>query len=186
MTFVSRLLHRRNLALASLFLGLAFSAPAAAAEEKEDYGKLIRVIPKEFPALSLFQQGKENAETVADWKGQVVILNFWATWCGPCVQEMPSLNALAKQYEGKKLRIIPASQDVTGFLTIKTFYRRQKLDALPVYWDKDTEAFKALGVTILPISYILGKDGRVIGHVKGGYDWESDEMKQFIDRVLEQ
>ena len=180
MTHHFRLLHRRNLALASLFLCLC--APISA--NADSYGVLQTVAPQQVPALQLMQADKAAAQSQADWQGQVGVLNFWATWCAPCVKEMPSLNALAKHYAGKPVLIVPAAQDITGFLTIKTFYRRQKLDALPLFWDKDTASFQALGLNVLPASFVLDQKGQMIARVDGTYDWNSEEMHRLIDAAL--
>lgn len=183
MLIFSRLLHRINPVLASLFLlGMAVMPRAASADE--EYGALQQLAPTPAPPISLLRADRETLETQEDWKGKIVILNFWATWCGPCVKEMPSLNALAKAYADKDVLVIPASQDITGYLTIKTFYRRKNLDALPVIWDKDSFSFKSFELSVLPVSIILDRQGQVIARVSGDFDWDSTDFHAYLDKAL--
>jgi len=163
---------------------VAFSAADAFAFDETKYNTLTYPAPAPLKALSLLTPGTEAPVSSQDWKGKVVVLNFWATWCGPCVKEMPSLNALAKSYEGKNVLVIPASQDVTGFITIKAFYRRHKLDHLPVYWDKGFTAFKTLGLSVVPVSLVIDRQGMIIGWVEGVIDWDGPEVHALIDKAL--
>lgn len=182
-----RLLHRRNPPLARIFLALALLACPlpALAEDVSVYNELTTPAYTPLPDLEFLTPGDNGPMTSESWKGKVVVLNFWATWCTPCVKEMPSLNALAKSYSTNDVLVIPASVDTTDILTIKTFYRRHKLDALPVVWDRESASFKKLGLSVVPISVVIDPKGMMIGWVEGTIDWNGDEVHALIDKALE-
>ncbi len=146
--------------------------------------------PKPVAAISVQKAETHGPDTPESWRGKVVVLHFWATWCTPCVEEMPDMNRLAKRYAGNRdVLIVPVSQDMTGFLTIKTFYRRHELSALPMYWDEKAAAFKALGLNALPTTLILDRDGRVTAQIRGQADWDENgegEIATLIEEALGQ
>lgn len=122
------------------------------------------------------------------FSGRVVLLNFWATWCGPCVREMPSLDRLAAQAPAD-LAVVPVSLDEDGCPTVARFYRNHRLAHLDMYFDVDGRtshgrggATAGTGFAIygLPISYVIDKTSRVRGYIAGAVEWDSDEATALL------
>lgn len=122
---------------------------------------------------------------LADLKGQVVVMNIWATWCAPCKVEMPTLAKLQAAYAGKPLAVVPVSIDSeSSGVEAKLFIAKN--DPLKFYHDRDMKLpFKmsppAQGA---PTTVIYGKDGLEIGRVAGEADWAGAEARALIDRAL--
>jgi peroxiredoxin len=116
-------------------------------------------------------------------KGNVVILNFWATWCGPCKAEMPSLNNLYVEFKNKGLVVLAISVDATE-KPVLSFISEKKL-ALPVLMDKSKEVyFDSYAVMGLPATFIIDRRGVLIEKIMGEQEWDSPKMKEKILNLL--
>ena len=122
-----------------------------------------------------------NAVTLQRFAGQVVVLNLWASWCAPCVREMPSLNALARR--APETAVVAVSMDVQGPQVACEFFRRKGLDHLDVYHDPDGRLMQALGLYGLPASVVIDRDGQVAAMFQGEVDWNGAEMRELLARV---
>lgn len=131
------------------------------------------------PAL-VFEDKPGHQLALQDFKGKVVILNLWATWCGPCVKEMPALDALQAQLASKGIEVLALSEDSRGQDAVDAFYKKHQLTHLKTYIDVSGHAPSALHAVGLPTTYLIGKDGRIIGYWQGGVDWLSPEVGQAI------
>lgn len=128
-----------------------------------------------------------NEHKLSDYKGKVVFLNFWATWCSPCRSEMPHIEELYKEYNENKGDIIilgianPGGQekDIDG---IKEFLNNNKY-SFPVVFDESGEMFGRYGISSFPTTYMIDKDGNVFGYVTGALT--KDMMKNIINQTLE-
>ncbi|MGO9015624.1 MAG: peroxiredoxin family protein [Dissulfurispiraceae bacterium] len=121
--------------------------------------------------------------SLSEFKGNVVILNFWATWCGPCKAEMPSLNNLYLEFKNKRLVVLAISVDPTE-RPVLSFIADKKL-ALPVLMDKTKEVyFDSYAVMGLPTTFIIDKNGVLIQKILGEQDWDSPQMKEKILNLL--
>ena len=118
----------------------------------------------------------------SDLKGKVVLLNFWATWCPPCVDEAPSLNALQH-------RIAPLGGTVLGVSVdddeqaYQEFIKRYGL-AFPTYRDTSKQIPLTYGTTMFPDTYIIDRNGKLDRKIVGAQDWGSTEMTQYLDNLL--
>ena len=133
------------------------------------------------PALRLQDlDGKPHA--LEDYRGKVVLVNFWATWCEPCREEMPSIERLRASMAGRPFAVLavnlaePESR-VRGFLN-------QVPLAFPVLLDQDRAAAKAWKVRFLPATFIVGPDGRVRYSYFGEFDWSRDSVRKTIAALL--
>lgn len=111
--------------------------------------------PPEIPLLDL---DDKPAGAVADFKGEAVVLNFWASWCKPCQLELPALQKLAKERAGQKVKFLTVNLDTTGAVARK-FIEKKKLD-LPVYRLKP-EVIRALNLQSVPVTIVFAPDGKV-------------------------
>jgi len=118
-----------------------------------------------------------------DLTGKVVLLNFWATWCGPCREEMPSLARLQSQFDPAQVRVVTVTTDVYP-QGIKQFLDHLGID-LPVLFDEDQELSRRLMVRGLPTTVLIGQDGHAIGRAVGPRSWDSRESVALVRQVLD-
>lgn len=124
------------------------------------------------------------AKGIDDYKGDVVLLNIWATWCGPCRVEMPSMQRLEERLGPKGLRIVAVSVDVAGMETrIKEFSEELKL-SFEILHDAPGTIQRQYQTTGVPETFIIGRDGRVRRRVIGADDWASPANIAFLERLL--
>ena len=121
-----------------------------------------------------------------EMKGEIVVINFWASWCGPCVQEVPSLLKLMKEYQGK-IRLIAISEDssvedIQVFLKSFPDFKNVQTN---IFWDEKHEFMKMFDVKALPESYVADKDLKLVKKLTGALDWYTPEAKEYIKGVLE-
>lgn len=168
--------------LALVFYFVLAAAPATA----EDPGFAVDH-PKErqpAPNFSLPDAaGKRHAP--ADYRGQVVLINFWATWCAPCRDEMPALEQLWRRYRERGLMILGIAADRGDRQAVMAYAERIGID-FPILYDSDGSARKRYEVVGLPMSYLLGRDGKFSGRVIGLRDWTSDGARAFIEDLLDE
>jgi thiol-disulfide isomerase/thioredoxin len=139
------------------------------------------------PPTYVFFDGTGKKVTLADFKGKVVVMNLWATWCAPCKVEMPTLAKLAEAYAGKPVAVLAVSIDKPDVLDqAKAFIAQQA--PLAFYNDPEAKLPWALqpAANGMPTTIILGKDGLERGRISGEADWAGAGAKAVIDKVLAQ
>lgn len=161
----------RGLAVLMLYFA---PAPGSAAELKLWTGGPA-------PALAL-KDLKERDHRLADYKGRVVLINFWATWCAPCRDEMPSIQRLKEKLAGRPFVILAVNLDEPQS-RIEKFLSEVKLD-FPILLDPGRRVAKGWGARILPASYIVGPDGRVRYTVVGEINWDHEQVVSRITELL--
>ena len=124
-----------------------------------------------------------NTVTLSEYRGSVVFINFWATWCGPCRVEMPAMEALYKAFERKDFEILAISTDSQGVAVTRPF-RNQLGLTFPILHDSDYRVGLAYGARSLPMSFLVDRKGVIIHRIFGARDWESPEAKEIIRTAL--
>ena len=172
--------RRHLLNAAAAVLPLALPAWARAAD-----GPVPKPWPagQATPALSL-PSWQGGVRDLASLRGRPVLLNFWASWCPPCVVEMPSLELLATRFVADGLEVLAINFRETD-ATVRRFIEQTAL-SLPVLRDRDGAAAKAFGVRIFPSSIAIGRDGRARFSVTGEVDWMGAEAHRWLAPVLAQ
>ncbi len=126
-----------------------------------------------------------KAFELAQLKGKIVIVNFWASWCNPCVEEFPSLLKMLDHYKGEVVLVGISgdsnAEDIHKFLSVF----KAKNANLTVIWDKEMKIAKSLGTFALPESYILGRDLKLIRKIAGVDDWASADAIGFFDELVQ-
>lgn len=119
-------------------------------------------------------------KTLQDFAGRPLIVNLWATWCTPCVAEMPTLDALAAQQGAKGALVLTLSQDTQGLDAVKPFFARHKLPHLPAYADPENRFGFHYNTGVLPTTVLYDAQGKEIVRVVGAMDWEGAEGRKLI------
>ena len=127
------------------------------------------------------QNGREMV--LSEYDGQFVLLNIWATWCAPCVAEIPSLDALQAKYKNKNLQVVTISMDM-AMEDAEAFFNAKGIKQLDVYHDPSLSVASDLGVSGLPISVIYNENGRELARISGEVDWMSPEVTRLLDYLL--
>jgi peroxiredoxin len=137
---------------------------------------------KHAPLFTLKDTQGKNV-SLSDFKGKVVLINFWATWCGSCKAEMPSLNNLYRALKDKGFAILAISTD-SSEIPVRYFVAERGI-SFPVLMDKDKMVYSDKYAVIgLPMSFLIDRDGVIVGRVVGEVEWDSPEMKNKITGVL--
>ena len=133
------------------------------------------------PALELNDLGG-GGHSLADYRGKVVLLNFWATWCGPCRDEMPSMELLKKKLSGRPFVVLAVNVDEPES-RVRNFLAQLPLD-FPVLMDPGKRVTSAWKVRILPASFLIARDGRVRYTVTGELDWANEHVVKLVSELL--
>lgn len=132
-----------------------------------------------------FKNLEGELKSLADYRGQVVVMNLWATWCAPCVKELPSLIRLQADMNRDDVRMLPVSMDVgktSG--DIRAFWQRHDLKPIPVFIDTFNEVALHLPLEGMPTTIIFNRDGGMIYKMVGDTDWSSPKAIRFINTLL--
>lgn len=170
-----------TVALALLFV---FSAALAAEQGPIKIGEFIPLTPPQPAPEASFTAVDGEPASLADFKGKPAVVNLWATWCQPCLKEMPSLERLETQVGGK-LTIAAVSQDHAGAKVVKPFVADKGLDKLSIYLDPQGNLARAFKVRGLPTSIVLDAAGQVVGRVEGGAEWDSAKMRAVLQPLID-
>ncbi|WJS84533.1 TlpA disulfide reductase family protein [Paracoccus sp. TOH] len=141
--------------------------------------KLAQTDPTPVPATE-FTDPEGGTHSLADWKGKVVLLNFWATWCAPCREEMPSLDALQAEMGGEDFEVVAIAAGHNPPPAVKKFLDEEKIANLPVRLDPRQKLAREMGVMGMPVTVLIDRDGNEIARLIGGADWSSDVAKALI------
>ncbi len=153
---------------------VAASAPAAAPEPKSaDF--IWYDAPKDAPA-TVFKDAADADKTLADFKGKALVVNFWATWCAPCVKEMPTLDALQAQMGGDTFQVLTISQDREGAKVAQPFVEKNGWKNLGLYTEPQGRFQRDASIRGLPTTIIIDKAGKEVGRVEGEVMWTSAEV----------
>ncbi len=167
----------------AVVLLLALSAALAADEEKMRLGEFIPESPPQPAPEVTFTDADGNPASFADFKGKPVVVNLWATWCQPCLKEMPSLNQLQATYPGK-LVVAAVSEDRGGGKLVVPFVAAMGLKDLKIYLDPKSDAVHAFHVRGLPTSIVIDAKGKVVGRVEGAAEWDSPAIRAVLEPLM--
>jgi thiol-disulfide isomerase/thioredoxin len=173
-------------ALLTLLLLFTPAALPAGAEPAAGQAPLGEFIPSSSlrPAPQIgFADPEGEAVSLRDFSGKLLLVNLWATWCAPCRHEMPSLDRLQTRL-GDKITILAISEDMGGSKAVTPFIAKLGLKALKTYLDPKNAVGQAFKVDGLPTSFLIDRQGRVLGRVEGEAEWDSPKMLGVIELFL--
>ena len=148
-------------------------------------GQRTRII-REGDVAPAFRLASLDGRTVdlASYRGKVVMVHFWATWCPPCVEELPTLERLHRAYFGKDLEVLAVSVDEGGAGAVTQFMQKNRF-ALPVLLNPDQSVSRAYGTFKFPETYLVDREGIVRRKIIGAIDWMQPAALQFVQAMLE-
>lgn len=157
------------------------SARAASPAPALEFG-----LPKNPPPLEdlRFVDADGQERTIADFRGKLLLVNVWATWCGPCRTEMPSLDRLQAKLGGSEFQVIALSVDAGGVRDVRRFYTQLELKNLAIFVDSSGRTMPGLRISGLPTTLLIDRDGKEIGRTMAPADWDQPAALALIRRNL--
>lgn len=131
-----------------------------------------------------FRDPDGTIRNLSDYRGRVVLFNAWATWCGPCINEMPALDETQAQLGGSDFQVLPVSMDRGGAMTVDLFYRAHNLKNLPILVDHQAQIARLLKPRGLPFTLLIDREGNEIGRALGEVFWSAPEGLRFLKRYI--
>jgi|TARA_B110000495_G_scaffold182685_1_gene178419 peroxiredoxin len=160
------------LAISCLALLFVLLVSAQAAEEEA-------MVAPNFTLKNL--DGEEVS--LSQFRGKYVLVNFWATWCGPCKVEMPSLEGLYQRFKNKNFALLAISNDMFGSTIVKPFVKTKNLN-FPILLDQRLKVSNAFGVISLPSTFMIDPEGKIIGSLFGAEDWATPSNILYFENLL--
>ena len=175
------------LAMAFIAISLNFAASAGAGDAPPLNGAManftLAETAKQAPDIS-FTTADGKRRELSDWRGKVVLLNFWATWCAPCRQEMPALDALQAALGDEKFEVIALSSERKGLAQVKPFFDDIGIQHLTTYLDPTLKSQRAFRVIGLPTTVLIDRQGMIVGRLAGPAEWNNQDVKALIRHFL--
>jgi thiol-disulfide isomerase/thioredoxin len=173
-------------ALVFLLVAPGLGARAEDGADMPDRTKLGEFVPSSqpfaAPPISLTDSDGRTLE-LSELRGKLVLVNLWATWCEPCLREMPSLERLQSRL-GARITVLAVSEDRGGNKTVEPFIAKIGLKSVKIYIDPKSEVGHAFGARGLPTSFLIDREGRVLGRVEGAAEWDSPKILGVLEPLL--
>lgn len=171
----------------ALFLGVngAFAADVDwDALRQAGMSKLAEVSPP-VPAPDIAFTDRDGGQhSLEDWRGKVLLVNFWATWCAPCREEMPSLDQLQVEMGGDDFEVLTIAAGRNPLESIDKFFDEVGLENLPVLRDERQHLARAMGVMGLPVTILIDREGHEVARLIGEEDWAGEPAKDLIRQLI--
>lgn len=173
--------------LSSFITAMAYAAPAL---NPPLTGEMTRLQPFAEPKRVgevLLARDPDGLSYLSQFKGQVILLNIWAKWCPPCIEELPSLNALQHSLGSDDFKVVTVSLDRDDPVQVRKFMEENKLDQLPAYVDSsgDIQKMDALkDVVAVPVTLILNRQMEAVALYEGDADWNGREARLVLEYYL--
>lgn len=132
-----------------------------------------------------FTAADGTARSLADYAGRGVVLNMWATWCVPCVREMPALDELADAVKPSGIVVLPVSSDRGGAAVVQKFYTDHGITHLPVLLDPMGTMARTLNVRGIPTTLLIDRQGQEVGWLEGSADWAAPDAVTVVRKIAE-
>jgi thiol-disulfide isomerase/thioredoxin len=163
--------------------GLMAVIPTIAAAQESSKKFIMHEVPKPIAAIR-FEDGQGQTRSLPDFRGKVVLLNIWATWCVPCRKEMPALDRLQATLGGPTFEIVALSIDRGGMDVVRKFFAEVGVRNLNMYLDTSGKASRELGAVGLPTTLLVDRGGYEIGRLIGPAEWDAPEMVEFVRCII--
>ncbi|HEV2219983.1 MAG TPA: TlpA disulfide reductase family protein [Casimicrobiaceae bacterium] len=190
--------RRLRFVAAMTLMALAFAGPTAGAQgavagaapagwrhalDENPFASMTDRTPRRVPNLA-FIDDRGAVRRLEQFRGKLILLNVWATWCPPCRREMPTLERLQARLGGPAFEVVALSIDKGGRAAVESFFDEIDVKALKVYVDPTTAVRNDLALTAFPTTLLIDRQGREIGRYTGGADWDSPPTVAMLRRYL--
>jgi thiol-disulfide isomerase/thioredoxin len=183
-------MEMRALTSAVIYTALAFAANALAAQTPDltalrtgDMLKLAVSEPTAVPEAVLLDEA-DGAHSLAEHRGKYVLLNFWATWCAPCREEMPALDRLQGELGGARFAVVTVATGRNAVPAIKRFFEEQRVTNVPIWRDPKQEFARSMGVLGLPATILIDPEGREVARLTGPAMWDGPDAKALVIALI--
>lgn len=164
--------------LLSIVLSILFTLNSFANTPYEKFSQQPAVMAPDFTLPGTSEQNIK----LSDYRGKIVLLNFWATFCAPCRMEMPSLQAISIKYQNDDVVVVAVSLDSGREKAVKKWIKKMQLE-FPIALEGNS-AGDSYEVSALPVTFIIGKEGQLIGRILGEREWDSKENHEIIASLI--
>lgn len=178
--------------LSLLVGGSAYAYPGMqqATKPVESTVDLINILPKTYPIKPVaFNDVDGKAIDFSHYKGKVIMVNMWATWCPPCVRELPAIERLATKFKAEDFALLPISIDAEGKQQVQSFLNTLGMAGFNSYYDPEQNLGQVFPLDTIPATFILDQDGQLIAFVRSFVDWDDAKavslIQGFIDKGRE-
>lgn len=157
-------------------------------DTRTDGSRILNLVARgqavDLPAFT-FLDRDGNQLSLENFRGKVVALHFWATWCFPCREELPTVDALQGDLGGEDFTFVPLSVDRDGAELVSQYYADNGIENLPVYIDEGMDVARALLVNGIPYTILIDREGREIARVLGDRNWSTPDVKVFMQNIIQ-
>lgn len=131
-----------------------------------------------------FTDQHQKQQTLSQFKGKPLIVNFWATWCPSCVKRMGTLNRFAEKFQAAGGEVLAISQDNGGLSAVRAYYARNEYRNLPIYIEASGLLSGTFGIRGLPSTIFIDAQGKEVGRLEGAVDWDSNEVQDLVNQYF--
>jgi len=186
----SRRLHptRRSIIAASAglaaagFAGNSAPAQAAGSDLPDALDGITKIMPQAAPDMR-FTNGQGRHLGLADYAGHALLVNLWATWCGPCVDELPTFATLAPKLRPFGALVLPISIDLTGAAAVRPFFKSQGIASLPILLDPNGDNMQVLDTDGIPVTIVINAAGQMVARLDGAANWDTPGMLDYLQSL---
>ena len=170
--------------LIGLIIGLTLLIPITHSQVKGDELASLKIHKTaiKVPSIEFIDQSGKKISNV-NLTGKVSVINLWATWCSPCVKELPSIDSLAKSVSQENIKIYAVSQDRAGNKIVPAYFQKLNLKNLTIYLDNQGSLMAAFKTPVLPTTVIIDKNGMEVARLVGGINWDSQEVISYLKKI---
>ncbi len=132
---------------------------------------------------AVFTDPEGGEHRLSDYRGKAMLLNFWATWCAPCREEMPALNSLQKEFGDDDFAVVTIASGRNPLPAIEKFFAEAEVDSLPVLLDPRQNLAREFGVVAMPATFLIDADGNEVARILGPADWATDTAREVVSQL---